>query len=358
MTFLAQALIACVLTALLIVWLRRPALRFGLIDHPGGRKRHGDSVPLTGGVAIAVSFFITLAISLHKMGDYRVLFASMLLLAVIGVLDDIGEVSPRTKLGVQVMAAVLMTSWGNHFLVNLGDILARGPIDLANWAIPLTVFATVAVINGINMLDGLDGLAGGLLLGMLCLFAWFAWLVPDVNALKLLLVAAGAVAGFLLFNAPHPWRSVRRRVFMGDTGALVLGFLIVWFTIELSQRPQAQGGVPPVVMLWVVGVVLFDVFTVTIRRVLRRRDPAAPDRAHLHHVLIRRGISPARTTAIIVGANVALGLAGAAGWQLGLPDHVLMIGFLLVGMAYLAVFLYPARYLRWARKRNGVRTAR
>jgi UDP-GlcNAc:undecaprenyl-phosphate GlcNAc-1-phosphate transferase len=351
-TYLVQPLIATLIAALLIVWLRRPALHIGLVDHPGGRKRHGDSVPLTGGVAITVATIVTLAISAHKMGDYRVLFVSVLVLAAIGVLDDIGEVSPRTKLGAQVLAAVLMTSWGNHFLTNLGDILARGPIELANWAIPLTVFATVAVINGINMFDGLDGLAGGLVLVILGYFAWFAWLLPDANALKLLLVLMGGVLGFLLFNAPHPWRG-RRRVFMGDTGALVLGFVIAWFSIDLTHRSDpAQTPVPPVVMLWVVGVVLFDVFTVTVRRMLRRRDPAAPDRAHLHHLLQRRGFGPTPATLIIVGVNLLLGAVGTLGWLAGVPEHLLFGGFVLLGVAYLALFLFPARFLRLQRRRR------
>jgi UDP-GlcNAc:undecaprenyl-phosphate GlcNAc-1-phosphate transferase len=349
-TFLAQALSACFITALLIVWMRRPALRFGLVDHPGGRKRHGDSVPLTGGLAIAIGAGVTLLLSADALAHYRVLFVALLLLAVIGVLDDLGEVSPRSKLGVQVFAAVLMCSWGNHFLTSLGDIVGRGPIELANWAIPLTIFATVAVTNGMNMFDGLDGLAGGLVLVMLGFFAFFAWQAPDPNALKFLVVLMGAVVGFLLFNAPHALRG-RRRVFMGDTGALVLGFVIAWFTIELSQR--ASGGVPPVLMLWVVGVVLFDVFTVTVRRVLRRRDPAAPDRAHLHHLLLRRGHSPRRAAAAIVGANFALGLVGTLAWRFGASEPMLFLGFMLLGLAYLAAFLYPARFLRVARRRSG-----
>lgn len=352
MTYLAQPLLAALLTALLIVWLRRPALRIGLVDHPGGRKRHGDTVPLTGGLAIVVATAVTIALSAHKMGDYQVLAVAALLLTAIGVLDDIGEVSPRTKLGAQVFAAVLMTSWGNHFLTDLGDILARGPIELNNWAIPLTVFATVAVINGINMFDGIDGLAGGLVFAMLGFFAFFAGQLPDPNALKLLLVMMGAVGGFLLFNAPHPWRG-RRRVFMGDAGSLVLGLVIAWFTIDLTHRPGAAlHTVPAVVMLWVTGVVLFDVFTVTVRRVLRRRDPAAPDRAHLHHLILRRGYGPAQTVAIIVGANVALGAIGTAGWLAGVPEPVLFGGFVVLGCVYVATFLYPARFLRIRQRRS------
>lgn len=349
MTFFAQAALACFLTALLIVWLRRPALRVGLIDHPGGRKRHGDIVPLTGGIAMTIGFFVSLAISFPALASYHVLLVSMAVLATIGVLDDLGEVSPRTKLGVQVLAAVLMTSWGNHFLTSLGNLFARGPLELNNWAIPLTVFATVAVINGINMFDGLDGLAGGLVAVMLAYFAGFAWWLVDVNALKLLVVLLGAVIGFLLFNAPHPWHG-RRRTFMGDTGSLVLGFVIAWFSIELTQRPG--DAVPPVVMLWVVGIVLFDLFTVTVRRLIRRRDPAAPDRAHIHHLLLRRGYSVSQTLAILLAANALLGAAGTMGWALGLPEHVLFAAFVVLGLLYVATFMFPARFMRMTRRRN------
>ena len=349
MTFLTQALLACLFTALLILWLRRPAERFGLVDHPGGRKRHDAVVPLTGGLAMTVGFFAALALSFEALGDYKALFVATVMLALIGLLDDLGEVSARTKLGVQVLAAVLMTSWGSHFLTSLGDLFGRGPLDLANWAIPLTVFATVAVINGINMMDGMDGLAGGLVAVMLAYFGLFAFWLGEINALKIIMVLIGAVLGFLLFNAPHPWRG-RRRVFMGDTGSLVLGFMVTWFTIELSQRPVEP--VPPVVMLWVVGLVLFDVFTVTVRRLLQRRDPVAPDRAHLHHVLLRCGLSTVQTWAALLACNAMLGALGTAAWRAGLPEHMLFAAFVLVGVGYFAVFFRPGRLLRLTRQRQ------
>jgi UDP-GlcNAc:undecaprenyl-phosphate GlcNAc-1-phosphate transferase len=242
-----------------------------------------------------------------------------------------------------------MTSWGGHFLTSLGDLFGRGPVELAHWAIPLTVFATVAVINGINMFDGLDGLAGGLAASTLAFFAAFAWWLSDVYALKLLVVMLGAVIGFLLFNAPHPWRG-RQRAFMGDTGSLVLGFAVAWFSIGLSQRDGQH--VPPVLMLWVVSVVLFDVFTVTVRRIVRRRDPAAPDRAHLHHILLRWGFSSTATTALIVLTNAALGAIGTLAWRLGASEAALFATFVGLGLAYVSVFLYPARLLRRMRRRN------
>jgi len=352
MTFFVQAVLAFFLTALLILWMRRPAYRFGLVDDPGGRKRHGDSVPLTGGISLTLGFFFALALSLPALADHLVLLIAMGLLALIGVLDDLGEVSPRSKLGVQILAAVLMTSWANHFLVHLGDLFGRGDIELSNWGIPLTIFATVALINAINMLDGVDGLAGGLAFVMLGFFAAYCGWAGNLVSLKILVVLLGAVAGFLLFNLPHPWRG-HRRTFMGDTGALVLGFVVAWFSIELTQGDGET--VPPVVMLWVTGIVLFDLFTVTVRRILRRRDPAAPDRAHIHHILLRRGLSPARAVTLLLGANFAMGAIGTIGWVIGVPETWLLASYLAAGLGYLGLFLFPARLIR--RKRSASASA-
>jgi len=348
-TFLVQALVACLLTALLIVWLRRPAIRFGLLDHAGGRKRHGDSIPLTGGIALTLGFAVTLLLSPAVLSEYAVLLVAMALLAAVGLLDDLGEVSPRGKLGVQLLAALLMTSWAGHFLMDLGDLFARGPFELKNWGIPLTVFATVAVINGFNMLDGMDGLAGGLAFCVLAFFALFAAILDDVNAYKFLLVLLGALAGFLLFNFPHPWRG-SRRTFMGDTGSLILGFVVAWFSIALTQRTGPR--VPPVVMPWVVGVVLLDLFTVTLRRIIRRRDPALADRGHIHHVLLRRGRGARETLAWLLGANVALSVIGTILWRVGAPEYVSFGGFLIVAALYLGLFLFPTRLWRMLPRRQ------
>lgn len=354
MTFLVQAVLAALLTALLILWLRRPAHRFGLVDDPGGRKRHGDTVPLTGGLALTAGFFMALSLSLPALGTQVALLVSLGLLALIGVLDDLGEVSPRTKLGAQILAAVLMTSWANHFLVHLGDLFGRGDIELYNWGIPLTLFATAALINGINMLDGLDGLAGGLVAVMLAYFAGFARWSGDTSALKVTVVLLGAVAGFLMFNLPHPWRG-HRRTFMGDTGSLVLGFAIAWFSIGLTQDTgNGQPTVPPVAMLWVTGIVLFDLFTVTVRRIMRRRDPALADRGHIHHILLRRGLSPVRTVVLLLALNAAMGAAGTLLWWLDAPESWMFAAYVAAGLVYLGLFLFPARL---GRRRRAARPA-
>jgi UDP-GlcNAc:undecaprenyl-phosphate GlcNAc-1-phosphate transferase len=343
LTYLAQAAAALFIAGLLILMLRRPAERWGLVDHPGGRKRHAAPVPLTGGVAITAGMILALAFSFSAFAQYSAFFAGVMLLALVGLMDDLGEVSPGTKLLLQVVAALLMTSWGENFLVNLGDLFGTNPINTRHWAIPLTVLAALAVVNAINMLDGLDGLAGSLVLGILLVLAAFAWSIGDPNAAKILAVLAGALAGFLFFNLPWPLRG-RHRTFMGDAGSMVLGFAVAWFSVALTQRGAVT--VPPPVMLWVLGIVLMDVFTVTVRRLARRRSPMAADRDHIHHMLLRRGFGPWQTLGLLVGANVVLALIGTAMWKTGVADRWIFWSYLIVCAVYFALFFMPFRLYR------------
>lgn len=342
-TYIAQAAFAAFITSLLIMMLRRPAERWKLVDVPGGRKRHAAPVAVTGGIAMTAALLIALAASFSAFAQYSAFFVGVVLLALIGLLDDAGEVSAGTKMLIQVFAATLMTSWGGNFLVNLGDLFATAPVNTQRWAIPLTIFASIAVINAINMFDGLDGLAGSLVFVMLIYFAGFALTIGNLNALKIIIVLVGAVAGFLFFNLPWPLRG-QHRTFMGDAGSMVLGFTVAWFSVSLTQ--QAGATVPPPVMLWVLGIVLMDVFTVTVRRLARRRSPMSPDRDHIHHFLLRRGYSARQTLAMLVGTNVALAAIGAAQWTLGVSDWWIFWSFLAVGVVYFALFFMPFRLYR------------
>jgi UDP-GlcNAc:undecaprenyl-phosphate GlcNAc-1-phosphate transferase len=343
-TYIAQAAFAAFISALMIFMLRRPAERWGLVDHPGGRKRHGTPVPLTGGLAVVAGFGVALGSSFPAFGQYTALFGGIALLAVTGLLDDLGEVSATSKMLAQVLAAVFMTSWGSNYLVVLGNLFGTGPIALRDWSIPITVFAAIAVINAVNMFDGLDGLAGSLVLVMLLFFAGFAWAVIDPNATKILVVLAGAMAGFLFFNLPWSLRG-RHRTFMGDAGSMVLGLAVAWFAVSLTQR-QEGAAVPAPVMLWVLGIMLMDVFTVTVRRLARRRSPMAPDRDHIHHVLLRRGFGPRKTLLILVGANALLALIGTAMWRAAVPDWWIFWSFLGLCVVYFALFFLPFRLYR------------
>jgi len=343
-------LMVALLSAIATLMLRPLAERGGLLDRPGGRKRHNGDVPLVGGIAITLAVWAGAFLFMREQGHYVALLGGLTVLSIVGVVDDLRGMTPLTKLGFQLFAAILMTSWGGVFLMSLGDLLGKREIDLINWGIPLTLFAVVAVINAMNMMDGLDGLAGGL---AFIIFAWMAYLAGEVGSnsgQRLCVVLCGAILGFLCFNMPNPLRG-RKRVFLGDAGSLMLGFCIVWFAVELSQSPYNAGRhIPPVVMLWVVGFLLIDLLAVVARRLVSGRNPLSADRTHLHHILIRMDIPPPLVVWIILISNALLGLIGVAAWQAGAEEHWMFLGFLVVAVTHLLVMHNAARFLRKGRK--------
>jgi UDP-GlcNAc:undecaprenyl-phosphate GlcNAc-1-phosphate transferase len=346
------------MTVLSILLLRPLAVEGGLVDRPDGRKRHVGDVPLVGGIGITVAVWVASMLFLQTKGYYVALLAGIGIMAVVGMVDDLAGISPINKLVVQLFAAILMTSWGGVYLASLGDLFGRREIELANWGIPLTLFAVVAVINAMNMSDGLDGLAGGLAFIM---FGWFSYVSGEIGNLaaqRICVIFCGALLGFLFFNMRHPLQR-RMRVFLGDAGSLMLGFCIVWFAVELSQ-PQYNGGrhVPPVVMLWILGFVLIDLLAVVLRRAVKGKNPLSADRMHLHHVLLRLCNKPAIIVWLILLSNALLGMIGVLGWKRGISEQMLFILFLIVAALHLLVMRHAWRFIRIGRRllgRTGVR---
>src|SRR5205814_2023351 len=166
-TIVTHAALACFAAISLIVLLRNTALRMGLVDYPGGRKQHEGGVPVVGGIAIygAFAFSALLVTQAEPLYPFRSLLGGMGLLVLAGVLDDMHDLSPLSKLVMQCAAALLMVSWGGVYVAQLGNLLGLGGhFQLGNFAIPFTLVCVLGVINALNMTDGVDGLAGGLAL--------------------------------------------------------------------------------------------------------------------------------------------------------------------------------------------------
>ena len=152
------AMVAFGSTLLFLGALRRSAHRYGLVDRPDRRKTHLGDIPVVGGLAIGGAFLTTCFLLGSPSAPF--VTACIILLAT-GLFDDLNEFSARGKFVGQLAAAVIMTSWGDLFLVDLGDLWGHGDVMLGNWAIPFTLFCVVGLMNAMNMIDGLDGLAGG-----------------------------------------------------------------------------------------------------------------------------------------------------------------------------------------------------
>lgn len=332
-----------VLTPLLIYMLKGPALRLGFGDKPGARKQHEGVVPVIGGLAMFLVLMLAIWVGQpENFLRYDSLFLALGLMVLIGAIDDRWGLSARLRLVIQAGAALLLVYGDEPVISSVGDLLGIGELQLSFWALPFTVFSVIGMINAINMSDGMDGLAGGLALIALI---WFMIVALALGAYRasLILFFMAVLIGFLACNLRHRWRR-KAGVFMGDAGSMMLGMVLAWLAISLSQRPGAQ--LSPIVAVWILGLPLLDTVSVMVRRVAKGRSPFSPDREHLHHILLLAGYSDAQVVSRLHIAALLLGGIGVGAWWAGVPDYVLFYAFMALFAAYYYTMLHAWRVMR------------
>lgn len=329
-------LVAMVVSSLAARLLSPIALRIGLADRPGGRKQHEGTIPLTGGIGMFAGFAMAALTSGLVVGTTLALVVAFGVLVVGGAADDMHDITARTKLFLQLAAALFMTSWAGVYVSHLGNLFGFGPANLYHWAIPFSVVCALGVMNAVNMIDGLDGSAGGTAL-VASLWLAYAAVAQGLGAeALLLLMLCAAIAGFLLWNMRLPPLRDQARIFMGDAGSMMLGLALCWFSISVTQGEGRT--LPPVVCVWILAVPLLDMARVMFLRLRRRADMFDADREHLHHFLLARGIEPHVAALIMIAASALAGGLALGAWHLGVPDMVLTYTFL----ALLAAILWRA----------------
>lgn len=343
-------------TLLLLRLMSRLARKIGLVDAPGGRKRHRGAIPLIGGPAIFAGLAFSALIIVDTLYPYRALFAALALLLIAGLLDDLHDLSPRQKIFAQLLAGALMVYWGHTSVINLGDLIGTGGISTGYFAVPFTLVALIGLINASNMVDGADGLAAGLSLIALLFLAICAMLTARPVSAQLLLTTVAVVLAFWMLNMRFPWQA-HARAFLGDSGSMMLGMLLTWFSIEVSR---GHTGIYPITAVWFMAVPLIDMAVVILRRIARGHSPFRAGRDHLHHMLIAAGLAPG--TAVLLILAIALGLAaiGFSAWRVQVPQYWLFYGFLaLLAISYVMSWRWQriARALR-RRQRNLGRVGR
>jgi len=333
-SFYLAALIGFVAATILLWGLRPVGQRIGLVDLPGGRKVHDHPTPLVGGIAMFVAFAFAILVLDSPLSGHRALFAGTLVLVVVGVLDDLHELSARARFGAQILASLIMSLGAGVVLHDLGHLLLAGQlVTLGMLSIPLTVFATVGVINAVNMSDGIDGLAGSLVLVALSALLLIAWPSGQREVIGLLLVLVAVVVAFLAFNLRPKGRAL---VFMGDAGSMFLGFVLAWFLVRLSQGEARL--FDPVTALWIFAMPLIDTVVMMVRRLRLGRSPFAADREHFHHILLAAGFTPKQTLGLVVLLASGCAGIGLLGHFRGVPEHWMFWGFLaLAGLHYWVV---------------------
>jgi UDP-GlcNAc:undecaprenyl-phosphate/decaprenyl-phosphate GlcNAc-1-phosphate transferase len=288
--------VALSVTAALIPPLVRWAPTIGLTDAPGPRKVHSIPVPRVGGLAMAVGLLLPTLVTVDLTPSIRGLLLGLVVLLLFGLWDDRVNLGYRTKFAGQVIAAGLCMVVGN---VHIGALMIGSIIVLPqSLSILITFVFLIGITNAVNLADGLDGLAGGMVLLCLCAIALFAAMSGNGTAMKVALIEAGAVLGFLRFNT-HP-----ARIFMGDSGSQMLGFSVGALALLATQGETSP--LSAALPLLLLGLPIMDTVTVMLTRIRAGRSPFSADSNHLHHRLLALGFAHREAVILIYLMQVGL----------------------------------------------------
>jgi len=325
------------LSIALIVCLKPIAANFGLVDRPCDRKQHEGVIPLVGGLAIYATLLLVSVFSQFWGAYHGIWMMSLgLLLLLTGLVDDLLDISATHRFIVEIFCCMVAILFCNIRITDVGQLLPGLGGSLVILSIPMTVVGMVGAINAFNMTDGLDGLAGGLAVLTLTALAYFAY-PGNMEVCKQILSIAAALCGFLIFNSRFFGRK-KAAIFMGDSGSIFIGFVIVWYLILLSQGTGAV--ITPVSALWLFAVPLIDTLSIMIRRIRQHRSPFASDREHLHHILQVAGFGPNKTVLIILSFQLVCVLGGIASIRFHVPDWITFGTFVVIVAIYYIAMVY------------------
>jgi len=322
------------ISLVLCILLTPVAQRLGLLDHPSDRKVHQTSTPLVGGLAIFIALVLAVTLTTSYTSEALTLLAACGLMLVTGILDDLHELSPRTRFFIQILACCIMIFASGVVLTDFGSLMWDGVFHLGWLSIPMTIFAALGVINAFNMMDGIDGLSS-----MIFIIAGIAmtWLALQAGAgfnAGMLALATAAVVGFFLLNARLPWNR-QARVFLGDSGSAFLGLSLAWQFIDLGNGDDRAFA--PMTAVWLLGVPLIDTIRLMAHRWRRGGSSMEADQYHLHHAFLKAGFSVNQTVtgiALLVLFTTAVGLAGQIrGW----PEYLMFYVYIVFCLAYLYI---------------------
>jgi len=298
-------------TSLLIAWYSIPVIvnaarTKNLFDEPNHRTSHNGSVPTLGGIAIFAGFSIPVMLFTHT-NDFLIrpyLMAGAMIIFFIGVKDDVLDLSPWKKLYGQLMAALIIIMFGDLRFTNMHGFMNVFELNYYV-SVFLTLFAVIVIINAFNLIDGIDGLAAGMAIVASVFFGlWFY----EVGQMELALMACSLVGTLIAFMRYNFFYS-EHKIFMGDTGSLLLGFIVATFTIQFNELNITDNATflidaAPAVSFSILFVPLFDLMRVFAFRIYRRRSPFKPDRRHMHHLLLDLGFSHSKATFTLMTVNI------------------------------------------------------
>lgn len=339
-SFLLSAVVACFLTP----FVRMVAFKIGAIDAPDFRRVNTRPMCRLGGIAILVGFVAPLFGLLVYENDVSALFVADIsrvigllggafMMAAVGFYDDCRGIRALHKLLSQIFVAIFAFAMG--FRIEEVLLPLFGPLDMGVFALPVTVFWIVGIINAVNLIDGLDGLAAGVAF-FTCIVSFVVGLLSG-SILTALLSASlgGALLGFLLHNF-NP-----ASIFMGDTGSLCIGYVLSVMSL-LGSAAKSTTAISLLVPILALGLPIMDTLVAILRRSLEKRPIFSPDRGHIHHRLLDLGLTQKRAVLTLYGASLVFTISAifvyfGRAWQVGLALLISTIMMILL-VRFLGLF--------------------
>lgn len=326
--------------------IKKLAIRYNVLDHPDNiRKTHIKTTPSMGGLAIFIGAAAGL-LYLNPVNEYiGAIILGAFIILMTGLLDDIYNLTPFQKLAGQLTAAIIVISSG--LIIESLTIPFLGTVSLGYFGYVITVLWIVGASNAINLIDGLDGLASGV--STIALASIFVMAVMDQQMLVITLcvILIGANLGFLPHNF-HP-----AKIFMGDTGALFLGYAIAIVSmLGLFKNVAFFSFIVPII---VIAIPIFDTIQAIIRRVVKKQDISTADHKHIHYKLMERGYSHRSSVLIIYGFSVFFGLMAIIFNSSTLLSSLAIFGIIVMGIELIAeisgmTFRNRQPIINWLRK--------
>lgn len=342
-------LVAGVVTIVLVPVAKRLAIRFDAIDYPSARRVNMLPVPRLGGVAIfggIVAALVCLMVGMQFFGwsnpfmphdgievNYVGVLIGIAFMFAVGVVDDVVDLSPKVKMAGQIVAACIVAASG-LLLSDIHNPIGEGYVEFGWVSYPLTVFYLVAFANVINLIDGLDGLAAGITAISATTILVFAVVTHRPDAAMISVLLLGACIGFLKDNF-YP-----ASIFMGDSGALLLGFALG--IISLFAVARSALFVSLLVPILAAGVPILDTFFAIVRRKREHRPIDEADKGHIHHRLMKAGFSQ-RTTVLIMWAWTAM--LALCGMVITVADNLVRIPIFIVAAGVTVYAIVKLRLL-------------
>ena len=302
-------IILCIAIAFSITYLSIPVIIFvanskKLYDVPDARKIHDAPIPSLGGLGIFAGFVMACLtiIPFTEAADFQYFFAAFFVIFFLGLKDDILDISPIKKFIGQVLAAFLIIYKGNIQIQSMHGFMGIDQLP-PMFSLIFTYLTIIVIINSFNLIDGVDGLAGSLALMAATIFGAYFYMVDMLPYAVLSFATSGSLVAFFIFNFQPA------KIFMGDTGSLLLGLinsiLVIKF-INVANLPDTAMPIPagPAMGFAILMIPLLDTLRVFGIRIANRRSPFSPDRNHIHHLLLDRGLSHRTITLSLVTVNL------------------------------------------------------